>query len=108
MTKSQKCIKMQLKSSCKEGVRFSMSQHQKALDRLRSLPNDYTYTELKQILRKFGYQEHNKGNTSGSRVRFYRESDEAVIDLHKPHPGDIIKKYALKLVVEKLTEKGDL
>lgn len=85
-----------------------MSQHQKALDRLRSMPKDYTYTELKQVLSKLGYEEQNKGSTSGSRVRFYRESDEAVIDLHKPHPGDIMKGYAVKLVVQKLIEKGDL
>lgn len=85
-----------------------MSQFQKALIRTKSIPNDYTYTELKSLLVKLGFKEHNKGNTSGSRVRFYRNKDNATIILHKPHPGDIIKKYAIKDVVALLEGYGDL
>jgi hypothetical protein len=29
-----------------------------------------------------------------------------VIILHKPHPGNIVKEYALKQVIEHLKEKG--
>lgn len=55
-----------------------------------------------------GFVEYNKGNTSGSRVRFYRNRDNAVINLHKPHPGDIMKVYAVKAVVQALEVYGDL
>lgn len=85
-----------------------MSQYQKAIDRLRSIPTDYTYSELRKVLTKMGFIEHNKGNTSGSRVKFYRASDKAIINLHKPHPGDIMKVYAVKNVVEALEGYGDL
>lgn len=55
-----------------------------------------------------GYQESNKGKTSGSRVVFCRERDKAVIILHKPHLGNIVKKYAIRQLLETLKERGDL
>ena len=85
-----------------------MSQFQKALARIKSIPSDYTYNELKYLLKKFGFAETNKGNTSGSRVRFYRQTDNAVIDLHKPHPDDIVPRYAIRNVIDSLEGFGDL
>lgn len=55
-----------------------------------------------------GFQENNKGRTSGSRVKFYRSSDQKMISLHKPHPGEIMKQYAVKLLVEFLKDLGEL
>ncbi|MCH5182923.1 MAG: type II toxin-antitoxin system HicA family toxin [Oscillospiraceae bacterium] len=85
-----------------------MSQHQKAIERLKSIPKDYTYSELRSLLTRIGFIEYNKGNTSGSRVRFYRDADKAIINLHKPHPGDIMKEYAVRDVVQALEGYGDL
>ena len=85
-----------------------MSKSQKAIERLRSIPKDYTYSELKNILQNFGFVEHNKGNTSGSRVKFHRVADNAIIMLHKPHPGDILPEYAVRNVVKSLKGFGDL
>jgi hypothetical protein len=31
-----------------------------------------------------------------------------VINLHKPHPGNILKEYAIKQVIERLRELGTL
>ena len=85
-----------------------MSKLEKAKERIRQVPKDYTYTEARSLLNALGYIENNKGKTSGSRVRFYRERDGAVIDLHKPHPKDEIKEYAVKQLVINLNERGDI
>lgn len=53
-----------------------MSKLEKAKARILAKPKDYTYTEAKYLLSKLGFEEFNKGKTSGSRVRFYRSSDQ--------------------------------
>lgn len=63
-----------------------MSKIEKAKERLRQLPKDYTYTEAKNLLTALDFDEWNKGKTSGSRVRFYRAKDKIIIDLHKRIP----------------------
>lgn len=85
-----------------------MSKLEKAKERIMLKPKDYTYTEAKYLLGKLGFQEFNKGKTSGSRVRFYRESDERIILLHKPHPEDTMSPGAVKSLVEALNELGEL
>ena len=72
------------------------------------IPKDFTYSEARSLLEAMEYEEINKGRTSGSRVRFYRKEDGAIIDLHKPHPQPEMKKYAVEQMVEKLKEYGDL
>ncbi len=65
---------------------------------------------------KLGYTECNKGRTSGSRVMFvkeYRNNEGEVIYiykimLHKPHPGDIIKDYAVRDFLAALERNGDI
>lgn len=85
-----------------------MSKLDKAKARILSIPKDYTYTEAKYLLSKLGFEEFNKGKTSGSRVRFYRESDKRAILLHKPHPEDEMDVGALKELVAFLKELGEL
>ena len=62
-------------------------------------PADFRYSDLRKIMAYFGYVESNKGATSGSRVRFYNPENKASMMLHKPHPGNIIKAYAMKQVL---------
>ena len=52
-----------------------MSKIDKARKRILSKPKDYTYTEAKFLLAQIGFEEYNKGKTSGSRVKFYRQKD---------------------------------
>ena len=68
--------------------------------RLLSIPNDYSYTEAKSSLRAYGFVEDNKGKTSGSRVKFYRECDNRKIIIHKPHPGNIMPVVVVKQLAE--------
>ena len=67
-----------------------MSRLDKAKERLKSIPKDYTYSEAKYLLGQLGFIEDNKGKTSGSRVKFFRPSDGKMISFHKPHPSNIM------------------
>ena len=81
-----------------------MSKLEKLKQRLRELPKDFTYDELVSLLIALGYELDNKGKTSGSRVKFIK-GDTPII-LHKPHPGNIMKTYALKQVIDILESEG--
>ncbi len=81
-----------------------MSKIEKLLDRLLNSPRDFTWDELVKILTHFGYEELVKGKTGGSRRKF-ADTDKNIISLHKPHPGNILKTYAIKEVIAHLKEK---
>ena len=85
-----------------------MSKLEKAKNRLLACPKDYEYSEAKKLLLQLGFKEYNKGRTSGSRVRFYRETDGKIILLHKPHPGNIMSIGATKDLCNHLKEIGEL
>lgn len=85
-----------------------MSKFEKAKARIKTCPSDYTYTEAKYLLGKMGFTEFNKGKTSGSRIRFYRESDKRAILLHKPHPEGEMDKGAVNDLIDFLKEIGEL
>ena len=85
-----------------------MSKLEKAKQRLKSIPKDYTYTEAKSLLLQLGFQESNKGKTSGSRVKFFRESDGEIFLLHKPHPTNIMIYQNVVGLVRFLTKLGEL
>ena len=82
-----------------------MSRLEKEIERLKSKPKDYTYDEVKNLLNKLGFYENNKGRTSGSRVEFIKNG-EVEIELHKPHPKNIIKPYQIKIIIKKLKDGG--
>ena len=85
-----------------------MSKIDKAKERLSSRPKDFTYSEAKYLLSQLGFEEFNKGKTSGSRVKFYRDSDQRIILLHKPHPGDVMSISAIKDLATRLEEMGEI
>jgi hypothetical protein len=78
-----------------------MSKNDKLVSRLFSYPKDFTYNELKTLLLSFGY---NEIQGAGSRVCFSNGIHK--IKLHKPHPGNILKRYQLDLIIDALKEKG--
>jgi hypothetical protein len=82
-----------------------MSKTEKLLLRLLSIPRDLTWEELTKLLGLFGFDELKKGKTGGSRRKFADEKKNVII-LHKPHPGNIVKEYAIKQVITQLKEKG--
>lgn len=84
-----------------------MSRLEKEIERLKSKPKDYTYEEAKSLLNKLEYIENNKGKTSVSRVIFRNDKGEK-IELHKPHPKNILKPYQIAIIVKSLKEWGNL
>ena len=47
-------------------------------------------------------KKHTKGVTSGSRVRFKNEATGVYIDIHRPHPGSIMKEWMVKVFYQHL------
>ena len=82
-----------------------MSSKDKLIARFLSIPSDFTFEELERLLTILGYAKSNKGKTSGSRVVF-KDKEGHPIMLHKPHPGNIVKQYAVRQVLEELQGKG--
>ena len=88
-----------------------MGKQEKIIKRLFSKPNDFTKQELKALLTGLGYQESTKGKTSGSRICYYKVKEngrKAVLALHSPHPGNVLKPYMIKIVLEHLIEEGEI
>ncbi|MBQ8521382.1 MAG: type II toxin-antitoxin system HicA family toxin [Bacteroides sp.] len=83
-----------------------MGRKEKLIERFGRLPKDFTYEETLTLLSYFGYVEHTKGATSGSRVRFKNEATGAYIDIHRPHPGSIMKAWMMKTIREHLSANG--
>ncbi len=59
-------------------------------------------SELKRLLQNFGYLEE---QGSGSRVVFVNAVLNHKIKLHKPHPGNILKRYQMDLIEQELQNK---
>lgn len=84
-----------------------LSELEKLKERLKSLPKDFTYDEAKSLLTKLGFEELNKGKTSSSRVKFERQHNKGIL-LHRPHPKNILKRGAVKFLLQELIESGDI
>ena len=80
-----------------------MSRLEKEIERLKPKPKDYTYDEAKSLLNKLGFFENNKGRTSGSKAEFLN-NDGKKIELHKPHPSNVLKSYQINLIIKSLKE----
>ena len=79
-----------------------MSKKEKLIARLLGKPKDFHYNEANVLLEYFGFEERNKGKTSGSRVEFVKGNN--TILLHKPHPNGELKSYQVKQLIDTLKE----
>ncbi len=80
-----------------------MTKQEKLLRRFISKPTDFTYNELIRLLRGLGYEEL---QGSGSRVVFHNEVIKHAIKLHRPHPGNVLKRYQIDLIIQELKLKN--
>ena len=76
-----------------------MSKFEKLLSRFLSRSINFTYYELKKVLSGLGYTEQ---QGAGSRVVFFNEQLKHNMKLHKPHPGNILKRYQIDFVIDEL------
>lgn len=80
-----------------------MGRHEKLVIRFSTMPADFTWDELWRMLSGFGFE---KVSGAGSRFKFVRKETGLLIALHRPHPGNIVKRYALRQVGEVLKQGG--
>ncbi len=83
-----------------------MSRREKLLKTLMKRPKDFTYEEAVSMLLQLGFEEYNKGKTSGSRVMFKNEKKKIRIELHKPHPSNCLKEYPINKLIKNLKQMG--
>ena len=83
---------------------FPVSRTDKLIRRFRSRPRDFTWEELVRLLESVGYEETRRGRTGGSRRRFVHAQAPA-INLHRPHPGNIVRMYVVDEVLRLMTEE---
>jgi len=80
-----------------------MTRNEKLLNKFLSRPVDFTYYELIRLLRAYGYEEL---QGSGSRVVFRNEIIKHNIKIHKPHPGNVLKRYQIDLIMQELKTRN--
>ena len=80
-----------------------MSKKDKLLNRFLQKPpkKDLTFSELDTLLSSCGFY---KIEGAGSAVKFFHKEKDILINLHKPHPSDILKVYLIKQIQIKLLE----
>ena len=80
-----------------------MSKKDKLLKKFleRPLKKDLTFNELETLLFSCGFS---KIDGVGSVVKFYNKKRDLLINLHKPHPSNILKVYIVKQIQIKLKE----
>lgn len=82
-----------------------ISKTEKLLAKLLNTQGSFTWDELASLLGKLGYVVQ---EGSGSHVKFDNGKPAELINLHRPHPGNELKKYAKDQVIEKLKLGGHL
>ena len=83
-----------------------MSKFLKTIEKVLNLSGSFTYYELIYLLGKFGYTERKKGKTSGSRRTYINQETKHIIKIHKPHPGNELKRYVKKFIIAELEKEN--
>ena len=83
-----------------------MGKHEKLLNKLAAGPKTFLFADLDTLLRHLGYQHAKSGKTSGSRIAYIHPQTKHIIRLHKPHPGNELKRYQIKYLVQTLKHQG--
>lgn len=83
-----------------------MSKLQKTVDKLLKLQQVFTFKDLEYLLGKLGYTEKKTGKTSGSRKAYINKTSLHIIRIHKPHPGNEIKRYVKTYLINELKKQG--
>ena len=80
-----------------------MSKKDKLIKKFLETPpkRDLTFSELETLLLSCGFI---KIDGAGSVVKFYHKEKDTLINLHKPHPSNILKVYLIKQIQIKLKE----
>lgn len=85
-----------------------MSQKDSLIARLQSKPKDFTIDELDSLMNRCGCRKINRGKTSGSAIAYVHDKTGRKIKLHSPHPQKELKLYMISLVIDFLSEIGEI
>ena len=80
-----------------------MTKSEKLQQRLLDVERAFTWQELRVLLLQLGYVQH---EGAGSRVKFDNGNPDHLLSLHKPHPGNELKRYVRRQLIEKLRSGG--
>jgi len=80
-----------------------MTKSKKLQARLLDLERTFTWQELRALLLQLGYVQQ---EGAGSRVKFDNGNPDHLLSLHKPHPGNELKRYVRRQLIEKLRSGG--
>ena len=78
----------------------------KILEKLLDPRTTLTFQELEYVLGKLEYIERKTGKTSGSRRAYINQRTKHIIRIHKPHPGNEIKKYVKNYIISELKRQN--
>lgn len=77
-----------------------MTRIEKLREALLGAPPTFRFRDFVRVMESYGYELDQKGATSGSRVRFWRESDGRIFVMHAPHPSDEMSRGAIRAAVK--------
>jgi len=80
-----------------------MPRHDKLLAKLDNLNAAFTWAALVRVLTALGFEQI---AGSDSRVKSDHKTAKVMINLHKSHPGNEIKAYVRRQVIEHLWSGG--
>jgi len=80
-----------------------MTRQAKLLTKLFNPNSTLTWDELVSVLKGLGFRQL---EGSGNRVKFDNGNAKEAVHLHRLHPGNQIKAYVKRQVVEHLTNSG--
>jgi hypothetical protein len=82
-----------------------MGKLEKLIQKLLNPNSTFTFQELEYLLGKLGYLEKKTGKTSGSRKAYIKLKTKHIIRIHKPHPGNELKRYVKKYIIAELKKE---
>ena len=80
-----------------------MSKKEKLIQKLQG-KGSFNINDLDTLLGLLGYSKFSKGKTSGSALKYRCEGRNSIY-IHKPHPGNEIKEYQRKQIVDVLEQE---
>lgn len=83
-----------------------MGKLEKIIRKFNDPKSVIVFSELQYLLGQLGYLEKKTGKTSGSRKAFIHPKTKHIIRIHKPHPGNELKRYVKEFIVTELIEQG--
>jgi len=82
-----------------------MAKQEKALNRLATVPKDFTWSELASLMKSLSYELQKAG---GSGRKFVHTETRSTLFIHEPHPAKLLKPYQVRDVIHHLKKDGYL